>query len=971
LTLLLALSAAVPVEASHQSPKSLPAIAASGWTNPSNALSDDSTHASTSAGGSTITFSDFAASNLKGTVQGVSFVFRQSQASHANDRYVVGASESTGGCGGVGASPSNPEATSATTEITVTLTCSNGWTWQRLDAVSVSVASQRVDPLILVPEVDGEWRIQFAKLLVAYTNQAPTASAGPDQDVNEGASVTLDASASSDPDADTISYTWSQTDGPNVVLAGATTAKPSFTAPTRSTNTPVTLRFSVQVTDVQGHAATDGVDVVVRNVNQAPFADAGSDQNVRAGDTVSMDGTGSRDPDSDPLTFAWTQTGGAGVSLSDPASATPSFEAPGAAATLTFSLVVQDNQGAQSAPDAVTVTVASASNGGDVSPTPAPSPTPSPSPSVSPSASPSPTTGPAPEVRLEPDRMVLKPGDSIDVRAVVTYPGRDDVVPEAGACAWEAAASGGSLDANGTFACQRTYTAGDALGTFRLTVQVDTEAGDVVADAEISIGVSARPVPPDEVPDGVLERCDADVPPQPQGGAVVVGFDGGCGLEMVLLELAGPAPQPMRLRADVLAGLPSDVAEPELAIARSDALEIGLVDDAGAPVSVTRATVRFALEAPWIEANCPTEECEVRLLHYADGAWESLETELLDSLDGDNVYEARSEGFSLFVPVGVPIAVPPVEAAGIPLWMWIVGALVLGGGVTGGVLAVARRRREPERPVGEPAPNPPVGNLMDELRNEELVQFLNNAAHDLASPLTPIKLQLAILDATGIQEMGEKQRTALEVVARNIEHMGMLVQDVKDASRLQAGKLQVFPEPVDVAVLARHAVETFYEQAKEAGVRLDTKASVEGLPIMGDKGRLNQVLYNLINNAIKFTPEDGNVRVEMHERDGKAYVLVRDTGLGLTQDDIDHLFQPFSQVHDAAQKKKGSGLGLYICKGILEAHGGRVWCESPGRGQGSTFAFQIPLRQEVTGNGASVEESTSPVQLAREALGQG
>src|ERR671924_253530 len=194
-------------------------------------------------------------------------------------------------------------------------------------------------------------------------NQPPTANAGDDQTVNEADSVSLDGSGSSDPDGTIASYSWTQTAGTGVTLDDASSATPSFTAPDVSADGD-TLTFELTVTDNDGATATDSVNVNVNNVvvNQPPTANAGDDQTVNEGDQVSLDGSGSSDPDGDTLTYAWTQTAGTGVTLDDASSATPSFTAPNvdsAGDTLTFELTVDDGNG-HTATDTVNIAVENA-----------------------------------------------------------------------------------------------------------------------------------------------------------------------------------------------------------------------------------------------------------------------------------------------------------------------------------------------------------------------------------------------------------------------------------------------------------------------------------------------------------------------------------------------------------------------------------------------------------------------------------
>ncbi len=215
----------------------------------------------------------------------------------------------------------------------------------------------------------GQW-FEGEPLTIRLTdNQTPTANAGTDQTVASAASVTLDGTASSDPESQPLTYAWTQTGGPAVVLSGASTAQPTFTAPTVAWNAPSqpVLTFSLTVSDGVSTSTADTVQVTVnRTPNLAPTANAGADQTVASAATVTLNATGSSDPEGQTMSASWTQTGGPAVTLSSAMSVMPTFTAPtvawnAPAQVLTFSLTVSDGVNTSIA-DTVQITVNPAAN---------------------------------------------------------------------------------------------------------------------------------------------------------------------------------------------------------------------------------------------------------------------------------------------------------------------------------------------------------------------------------------------------------------------------------------------------------------------------------------------------------------------------------------------------------------------------------------------------------------------------------
>ncbi len=233
---------------------------------------------------------------------------------------------------------------------------------------------------------------------------------------------------------------------------------------------------------------------------------------------------------------------------------------------------------------------------------------------------------------------------------------------------------------------------------------------------------------------------------------------------------------------------------------------------------------------------------------------------------------------------------------------------------------------------------------LDRLRSMEALktQFFNAAAHELGTPLTPIRLQVSMLRKMGDTTPQPVVRRSLDILERNVERLSKLNQDILDVARLQAGRLSIEKRPLDVKGVVRDAVDTFEPVAIERGVGL-TATCPEGLVANADPQRLLQVLYNLVSNALKFTPAGGVVSIEVEGNAHEVHVNVRDSGPGLEPEQIAKLFQPFSQVLGGEQPRGvGTGLGLFVSRGIIELHGGHIECRSPGRGQGCTFSFTVP-----------------------------
>ena len=235
-------------------------------------------------------------------------------------------------------------------------------------------------------------------------------------------------------------------------------------------------------------------------------------------------------------------------------------------------------------------------------------------------------------------------------------------------------------------------------------------------------------------------------------------------------------------------------------------------------------------------------------------------------------------------------------------------------------------------------------------------RFINTAAHELGTPLTPLKIQTDMLEKGLLGPLNPQQTRSVGIIARNLTRVVMLTGDLLSISRMEAGELKLRKAPLDVARLAAETYESFVDGAGHRGLDLQLQAE-EPLWVDGDAARLGQVLYNLTTNALKFTPRGGRVAIRARRRGNEALVEVQDSGIGLSSDGIARLAQPFVKLTEVGPHgDAGTGLGLYISKGLVERHGGLLWVSSPGKDQGTTVSFAIPLRPE----DAPAPESPAP-----------
>jgi signal transduction histidine kinase/CheY-like chemotaxis protein len=220
--------------------------------------------------------------------------------------------------------------------------------------------------------------------------------------------------------------------------------------------------------------------------------------------------------------------------------------------------------------------------------------------------------------------------------------------------------------------------------------------------------------------------------------------------------------------------------------------------------------------------------------------------------------------------------------------------------------------------------------------------FMATLSHELRTPLTSILGWSRLLRTQKFSE--EEMTNALEVIERNARAQVQLIEDLLDVSRIMTGKLRLDLRPIDPAAVVVAAADTMRPAAEAKGIALEAVLDAGAGRVSGDPDRLQQVVWNLVSNAVKFTPKGGRVEVRVGRVDSSIEILVSDTGAGIAPDLLPHVFDRFHQADKSSGRRHaGLGLGLSIVKHLVELHGGRVFAESPGEGRGAIFRVRLPV----------------------------
>jgi signal transduction histidine kinase len=221
-------------------------------------------------------------------------------------------------------------------------------------------------------------------------------------------------------------------------------------------------------------------------------------------------------------------------------------------------------------------------------------------------------------------------------------------------------------------------------------------------------------------------------------------------------------------------------------------------------------------------------------------------------------------------------------------------------------------------------------------------EFVAMVSHELRTPLTPMLGCIHLLRTADLSQ-ANFDRT-LQIIERNAHTQVQIVEDLLDASRIVAGKLHLTMKSVQLVPVLEGAVQSVQLSAKGKAVKIVTSFEDVKDPVDGDANRLQQIVWHLLSNAVKFTPPDGRIEISLKSESEHAVIQVADTGIGIPSDFLPHIFDRFRQATDAdAKLRSGLGLGLAIVRHLVELHNGSIEAASAGRGCGAVFTVKFPF----------------------------
>jgi two-component system NtrC family sensor kinase len=227
---------------------------------------------------------------------------------------------------------------------------------------------------------------------------------------------------------------------------------------------------------------------------------------------------------------------------------------------------------------------------------------------------------------------------------------------------------------------------------------------------------------------------------------------------------------------------------------------------------------------------------------------------------------------------------------------------------------------------------------LDRIKSE----FVTTVSHDLRSPLTSILGYIELIERAG--EINQQQRDFVKRVQSSVQQISLMISDLLDLGRIEAG-LDTTKEITSIERIVKDSYESVVGAARAAGIELDLQIDGEIGMVLGDPIRLRQMLANLLDNALKYTPSAGKVSFSVKAEDNQVIMELTDTGPGIPQTDLPYLYDRFFRGSNIPDDVPGTGLGLAIVKSILDNHNGRIWVET-NKGDGSSFSVVLPLVQD-------------------------
>lgn len=222
--------------------------------------------------------------------------------------------------------------------------------------------------------------------------------------------------------------------------------------------------------------------------------------------------------------------------------------------------------------------------------------------------------------------------------------------------------------------------------------------------------------------------------------------------------------------------------------------------------------------------------------------------------------------------------------------------------------------------------------------------FMATISHELKTPLTSIMMGVSLLEDTNVGELNNRQKRVMENIKEGGERLSILINDLLQLSKIQSDRAIFNIESYSIEDIIENCTESFYNQATEKEVNLHYRVD-ENLPHIDiDQEKITWVINNLVSNALKHTDSGDDILISAHAKNNYMYICVKDTGYGIPPEYLDRIFDRFIQIKEYNSEAEGIGLGLSIAKDIVEAHGGKIWCESQ-PGSGSKFIFTLPLKE--------------------------